>query len=299
MCRSWSRTCTARAASEREAVLADPGLRPLLHRPMFVARYRTGEGWYDARLTAYGPLQLDPTMARCTTRSRSSRGSRPTRSPTAASPLSGPRPTRPGSPAAPSDWRCRRCPRSPFSPPSTPCRRRPRLGADGAGPDPVPAAVPDGVGAVPRRAAGPRVPVPRDRQPGRGVLPPRRAPGVGVPLRGLHPGGARRYRRHQVRRQLRGQPPRAGAGDRGRLRPGRLARRGREALRRGDGRDEPVLRPRLRRGRRAGHPRAHRHPAARHHPRLAHHGRRGDGPPGRPSGGSASTSGARAWPTAP
>ena len=30
---------------------------------MFVARYRAGEGWYDARLTAYAPLQLDPSTA--------------------------------------------------------------------------------------------------------------------------------------------------------------------------------------------------------------------------------------------
>src|SRR3954464_6663395 len=30
---------------------------------MFVARYRTGQGWYDARLTAYAPLQMDPSTA--------------------------------------------------------------------------------------------------------------------------------------------------------------------------------------------------------------------------------------------
>jgi len=30
---------------------------------MFVARYRAGEGWYDARLTAYAPLQMDPSTA--------------------------------------------------------------------------------------------------------------------------------------------------------------------------------------------------------------------------------------------
>jgi branched-chain amino acid aminotransferase len=30
---------------------------------MFVARYRAGEGWYDARLTAYAPLQVDPATA--------------------------------------------------------------------------------------------------------------------------------------------------------------------------------------------------------------------------------------------
>ena len=30
---------------------------------MFVARYEAGRGWYDARLTQYGPLQLDPSAA--------------------------------------------------------------------------------------------------------------------------------------------------------------------------------------------------------------------------------------------
>ena len=54
---------TTRPASEREAVLADPGFGRYFTDRMFVARYRAGEGWYDARLTAYGPLQLDPAMA--------------------------------------------------------------------------------------------------------------------------------------------------------------------------------------------------------------------------------------------
>jgi branched-chain amino acid aminotransferase len=61
--------------------------------------------------------------------------------------------------------------------------------------------------------------------------------------------------------QLRRQPARAAPGGREGLRPGRLARRGRAALGRGDGRDEPVLRARRRhRPHDAG---AHRHPAAR------------------------------------
>ena len=47
-------------------------------------------------------------------------------------------------------------------------------------------------------------------------------------------------------RQLRGVAGRAGAGRRAGLRPGRLARRRRAPLGRGDGRDEPVLRVRLR-----------------------------------------------------
>src|SRR5688500_4147106 len=52
-----------RPATERAAILADPGFGRHFTDTMFVARYRAGEGWYDARLTPYGPLQLDPATA--------------------------------------------------------------------------------------------------------------------------------------------------------------------------------------------------------------------------------------------
>jgi branched-chain amino acid aminotransferase len=52
-----------RPAADREAVLADPGFGRHFTDSMFVARYRTGRGWYDARLTSYGPLQMDPATA--------------------------------------------------------------------------------------------------------------------------------------------------------------------------------------------------------------------------------------------
>ena len=52
-----------RPAAERSELLADPGFGRYFTDSMFVARYRTGEGWYDARLTAYAPLQLDPSAA--------------------------------------------------------------------------------------------------------------------------------------------------------------------------------------------------------------------------------------------
>jgi branched-chain amino acid aminotransferase len=52
-----------RPAAEREAMLADPGFGRYFTDSMFIARYRAGEGWYDARLTAYAPLQLDPSTA--------------------------------------------------------------------------------------------------------------------------------------------------------------------------------------------------------------------------------------------
>src|SRR6059058_4608442 len=52
-----------RSATERAELLADPGFGRYFTDTMFVARYRTGEGWYDARLTAYAPLQMDPSTA--------------------------------------------------------------------------------------------------------------------------------------------------------------------------------------------------------------------------------------------
>src|SRR3978361_1442417 len=54
---------TGRNATERAEMLADPGFGRYFTDRMFVARYRAGEGWYDARLTAYGPLHVDPSMA--------------------------------------------------------------------------------------------------------------------------------------------------------------------------------------------------------------------------------------------
>jgi branched-chain amino acid aminotransferase len=52
-----------RSATERAELLADPGFGRYFTDTMFVARYRSGEGWYDARLTAYAPLQMDPSTA--------------------------------------------------------------------------------------------------------------------------------------------------------------------------------------------------------------------------------------------
>ena len=52
-----------RPAQERQEILENPGFGRYFTDSMFVARYRTGDGWYDARLTAYAPLQLDPSTA--------------------------------------------------------------------------------------------------------------------------------------------------------------------------------------------------------------------------------------------
>jgi branched-chain amino acid aminotransferase len=54
---------TGRPDAERAEMLADPGFGRYFTDRMFVARYRAGQGWYDARLTAYAPLQLDPSTA--------------------------------------------------------------------------------------------------------------------------------------------------------------------------------------------------------------------------------------------
>src|SRR5919202_2785538 len=52
-----------RPAAERAELLADPGFGRYFTDSMFVARYRTGQGWYDARLAPYGPLSFDPSTA--------------------------------------------------------------------------------------------------------------------------------------------------------------------------------------------------------------------------------------------
>ncbi|WP_209313966.1 branched-chain amino acid aminotransferase [Blastococcus sp. TF02A-35] len=52
-----------RSAAERQELLADPGFGRYFTDHMFVARYQVGRGWYDARLTQYGPLPMDPGTA--------------------------------------------------------------------------------------------------------------------------------------------------------------------------------------------------------------------------------------------
>ncbi|WP_198598149.1 branched-chain amino acid aminotransferase [Blastococcus atacamensis] len=52
-----------RSLAERAELLADPGFGRYFTDSMFVARYQAGRGWYDARLTQYGPLPMDPGTA--------------------------------------------------------------------------------------------------------------------------------------------------------------------------------------------------------------------------------------------
>ena len=52
-----------RSAEERARLLDDPGFGQVFTDHMVTARYRTGRGWHDARLTAYQPLSLDPATS--------------------------------------------------------------------------------------------------------------------------------------------------------------------------------------------------------------------------------------------
>jgi branched-chain amino acid aminotransferase len=56
-------TVPRRSDTERSALLEDPGFGRYFTDSMFIARYRTGEGWVDARLAPYAPLQMDPSAA--------------------------------------------------------------------------------------------------------------------------------------------------------------------------------------------------------------------------------------------
>ena len=49
--------------ADREAVLANPGFGQHFSDHMALATWRKDQGWGDARITAYGPLQLDPSAA--------------------------------------------------------------------------------------------------------------------------------------------------------------------------------------------------------------------------------------------
>ncbi len=53
----------ARAEAEREAILADPGFGKYFTDHMVSIRWTIAEGWHDARVIPYGPLQLDPAAA--------------------------------------------------------------------------------------------------------------------------------------------------------------------------------------------------------------------------------------------
>ena len=52
---------TPRSDAERDALMADPGFGRVHTDHMVAIRWSTEKGWHDAKLTAYEPLQLDPS----------------------------------------------------------------------------------------------------------------------------------------------------------------------------------------------------------------------------------------------
>ena len=48
---------------QREAALVNPGFGKTFTDHMVLATWTSGQGWHDARVTAYGPLSLDPSAA--------------------------------------------------------------------------------------------------------------------------------------------------------------------------------------------------------------------------------------------
>ena len=52
---------SARSDAEREALMADPGFGQVHSDHMVAIRWTADKGWHDAKLTAYEPLQLDPS----------------------------------------------------------------------------------------------------------------------------------------------------------------------------------------------------------------------------------------------
>src|SRR4051812_45363122 len=51
------------AATERAALLADPGFGRVFTDHMVTIRYAEGKGWYDARVEARAPIPMDPATA--------------------------------------------------------------------------------------------------------------------------------------------------------------------------------------------------------------------------------------------
>ena len=54
---------SARAAAERDEILADPGFGKHFTDHMVTIDWTVDQGWHDARVTPYGPLQLDPASS--------------------------------------------------------------------------------------------------------------------------------------------------------------------------------------------------------------------------------------------
>ena len=54
-------TASPRTEHERAALMVDPGFGRVHTDHMVAVRWSVEDGWHDAKLTAYAPLQLDPS----------------------------------------------------------------------------------------------------------------------------------------------------------------------------------------------------------------------------------------------
>ena len=217
------------AAAERAALLANPGFGRIFTDHMVTIRYADGKGWYDARVEARAPIPMDPATAVLHYAQEIFEGLKAYRCADGGVAM-----FRPDANAAPvrvvrpADGDAARCRSELFLELAAPAHRdRPGLDPD----RPRRAASTCARSCTPARSSS-ACARPREylyvviASPVGAVLRRRRQAGDRVGLAGLHPGGARRHRRGQVRRQLRRSAGRPGRGDRARLRPGRLPRRG-------------------------------------------------------------------------
>ena len=54
------RTAHPASAAQRDRVLADPGFGRFYTDHMISVLYTRDDGWHDAKVLPYGPIQLDP-----------------------------------------------------------------------------------------------------------------------------------------------------------------------------------------------------------------------------------------------
>ena len=263
-----SRTANPATDAERESILADPGFGKYSHRPHGVDRLHRRTGLARCAGHRVRPDRAGSVGDRAALRAGSLRRAQ-------GLPLGG-RVDRVVSRrgqrravavvgAAARDSRTARRAVHRIAAPAD--RRRQRVGAAGRRRGvAVSAAVHVRDRAGVGRATGQAVPLPGDRLAGGRVLQGRHQSGHRLGVNGVRARQPGRYRRGQVRRQLRRLAAGAGRSRRERLRPGGMAGRRRAPLRRGDGRDEPLLRVRQRRIGAPGHPGAVRLAAAGYHP---------------------------------
>ena len=263
--------------SARSVAAADqPGFGRVFTDHMVTIRYAEGKGWYDARVEARAPDPDGPGDRRAALRAGDLRGPQGVPAPGRrrhAVPARRQRPARSATP--PTGWRWRRCPRA-----------VPRLASGNWSRSTGTGCPTDPEGSLYLR------PFMYASEVFLGVRPSAEYLYVLIasPVGSYFKGGVQPVSVWVSDDYTRAAPGGTGAakcggnyaaslvaqagGDRARLRPGGVPRRGRASLRRRAGRHEHLLRVRRRH---AGHAAADRHHPARHHPRLDHHA----GPGGR------------------